>query len=60
MKVQYDKILRQTQKALELKFGESRVWIPLSQIAKEDLTWQILDLPEWLVKAKELQNYTVK
>lgn len=59
MKVMYDEILRQTEKAIELRFGKRKTWIPFSQVRKEDLTWQILDLPDWLVKDKGLQEYVI-
>lgn len=59
MKIMYGEILRQTHKALELKFGPRHVWIPLSQILKEDLAWNIIDIPEWLVEANNLKEWKV-
>lgn len=60
MKVFFDAILRQTRKACEFKFGDRRVWIPESQILKEDLGLQWIDLPEWLVRAKELEEFRLR
>lgn len=60
MLIMYGEILRQTQKALELKFEDRRVWIPLSQILKEDLPWSIIEIPDWLAKAKGLEKYRVR
>ena len=57
MKLVYGEILRQTQKAVEYKFDERRVWIPISQIIKEDLPMGIVEIPDWLAKAKEITEY---
>jgi hypothetical protein len=57
MLIMYDQVLRQTTKALELKFGPKRIWIPISQIGKEDLAWNIMELPDWLVRAKGLSQF---
>ena len=59
MKVMFSEILRESKKAVRVRFDDHRVWIPHSQIIKEDLPWQILDIPAWLVRANGLEEWVV-
>lgn len=54
-RVIFDEIVKQTKKGLRVRFDDNRVWIPLSQIRKEDLSWHILDLPDWLIREKGIE-----
>lgn len=55
-RLMYDRILKQTRKAIQYQFGDKKVWIPISQLEKEICMDHIIEIPDWLVKAKELQG----
>ena len=52
----FDKIIRQTDKAQLIDFGNNEVWIPDSQIDDifEDTTGNTIILSEWIAKQKGL------
>ena len=56
-KIIYDKIIRQTNLAIQYDIGGEKSWIPISQIEYEDLGNNILGLPMWLIEAKGLESY---
>lgn len=57
----YDDILMDGShlKAVRYKFGTKRVWIPKSQIIKEDLIKQTVTVPEWLMRNNHLEMYSL-
>ena len=59
MKILYDELVRQTEKAIQIRIGKEKYWIPISQIEKEDLVGQTMELPAWLVAAKKLEKYKI-
>lgn len=59
MKIIYDEIKKQTQKAILIQCGDDKFWIPTSQIQSEDLVGQILEIPEWLAIKKGLEQYEI-
>ncbi len=56
-KIIYDKILRQTDKAIQYNIAGEKPWIPISQIQYEDLGNHIIGLPMWLIEVKGLEPY---
>lgn len=52
VEVTYDETITETAKAFLFKIGDSKVWIPKSQIVSDD--GGTIEIPEWLAVAKEL------
>lgn len=57
----YDDILKDGNhlKAVWYRFGQKKVWIPKSQILREDLVKQTVTVPEWLMKENHLEMYSL-
>lgn len=57
--VKYDKLIRYSSsgRAALFKFGDLEVWIPISQILDRDLEENVMCLPFWLIKKKEIESY---
>jgi len=52
--VDFDDILRVTPKAYLFDIGDSKIWIPKSQISDLDIAESTFKIPEWLAIDKEL------
>lgn len=55
----YDEIEGQTTKAILYRIDGKKVWIPMSQIQKEDLGNHIVQLPMWLIHEDGLEGYII-
>ncbi len=56
----YDEIGRPSKCARQYLFDHKWEWIPLSQIRDEDLTKQVIIIPEWLAVKKGLEAYELE
>lgn len=63
MKLRYDSVVRETEKALLLRFGSEEAWLPLSQIKSREENDEgsggVVDVKQWLVIEKGLEGYAV-
>ena len=55
----YDEIIRQTDRAIQYKIGDVKIWVPISQIKHEDLGNHIVELPMWLIESDGLEAYII-
>lgn len=56
----YDKLVRQTDKAVQYEIDGKLFWIPDSQIiGREDLGNHVVELPMWLIESKGLEVYII-
>jgi hypothetical protein len=53
IEIEFDRIVKETDQAALIDFGDKKIWLPKSQI---DLrSWsKIVGIPEWLAEAKGL------
>ena len=56
MKIFYREIKRESFKAVRYAFEKTSEWIPKSQIQKESLIDCWINIPDWLAKAKGLEE----
>ena len=57
MEVKYDAVVRETAKALLLRFDEDEVWVPKSQVQNHYEDMCVIDLPLWLCEEKGIEDY---
>jgi len=53
----YDKIIKETEEAKLIKFGDKKVWVPKSIIEEENE--HTIEIEEWFVLEYELEGYEV-
>lgn len=59
VELKYDEMLHETELAYLLRFDTEEEWIPKSQVESIDEDNCTVELPEWLVLKKGLENYEV-
>jgi hypothetical protein len=58
MKLTYDRIERETDQAVLVKFGDEEEWIPKSQILNQEFRDEdVINIPVWLAEGKGLEGY---
>lgn len=54
----YDSLVRETDKAFLIRFGDDDVWFPKSQVDLDHVAREIT-VPDWLAEKKGIEFYRV-
>jgi len=56
LELKYDEMIRETELAWLLRFGDDEAWLPKS-LCENDCENYVISVPGWMVKKKELDMY---